>query len=283
MSSNGNIAALPRQQAIQCALEALVQLEGTLQRDIISQLSVIRASIESLTDATTPEDSYAGHADQGFGCTTYSQFGEDLILVNAFALLGVPQPSFIDVGAHHPQNVSNTALLYLRGARGINIEPNPNLIEAFSQMRPEDQTLNIGVAAEEGTLEFFMVDDFSGRNTFDRETAERFVESFPQFAIRDTQHIPVRTLDSIVDEYNGGVYPHLLCIDAEGLDYQILESAHFSPERPMIICTEVVSGADDDESDKIASLLRGRGYAPYVRTLGNMIFLHESLKAKMGL
>lgn len=228
------------------------------------------------------KEPYAGHRDQGFGCISYAQYGEDLILLNIFALLELDRPRFIDIGAHHPQHLSNTALFYERGARGINVEPNPNLISAFRQMRPEDQNLNIGIACENGTLEYFMVDDLSGRNTFDRDTAERFIESAPGFTIQQTLRIPVRTLDSVVDEYMSGQYPDLLCIDAEGLDYEILECAHFGVERPMVICAEVVSGASDNGSERIISLLRGRGYEPYVRTVCNLIFLHGSLKCKMG-
>src|SRR5437763_16778861 len=68
-----------------------------------------------------------GHPDQGFGGRTYAQFGEDLIFLNIFALLGINTPSYIDVGAHHPVNISNTALLYERGCRGIKIDANPDL------------------------------------------------------------------------------------------------------------------------------------------------------------
>ena len=72
---------------------------------------------------------FAGHPDQAFGPLTYAQFGEDLILANAFALRGIEKPSFLDIGAHHPVHCSNTALLYARGARGVCVEANPNLIK----------------------------------------------------------------------------------------------------------------------------------------------------------
>lgn len=58
---------------------------------------------------------FAGSPDQGFGHITYSQFGEDLVVANIFALLGVKRPTYLDVGANHPLKGSNTALLYARG------------------------------------------------------------------------------------------------------------------------------------------------------------------------
>src|SRR5215831_18702667 len=97
---------------------------------------------------------YTGHPDQAFGHTTYSQCGEDLLVANIFTLIGIPTPSYLDVGAHHPLHVSNTALLYARGSRGINVEANPELIPAFHTLRPGDVTVNVGVGPQRGRLNF---------------------------------------------------------------------------------------------------------------------------------
>jgi len=221
------------------------------------------------TDATLWD--FRGNSDQPFGAKTYSQFGEDLILQNIFHILGIERPGFIDVGAHHPVHISNTALLYARGARGINIEPNPNLVGAFSRARPEDITLNMGAGPSDGVLDFYMIDEWSGRNTYDRATAEAFVAAEPQHRISIVKQIPVRTLDSIVGEHCGGCYPAFLSIDAEGLDYAILQAAHFGPEGPLVLCIE--TGSD---SDRISALLHGRGYLPFTRTVANTIFVRAA-------
>ena len=52
---------------------------------------------------------------------SYSQFGEDLWLADYFS--DKRDGFYVDVGAFDPANVSNTLLLYRRGWRGINIEP----------------------------------------------------------------------------------------------------------------------------------------------------------------
>jgi hypothetical protein len=65
-----------------------------------------------------------GHRDQWFGGRTYAQHGDDLAVLNIFKRLGIERPSYLDVGAYHPFDLSNTALLYERGSRGINVEPN---------------------------------------------------------------------------------------------------------------------------------------------------------------
>ena len=216
---------------------------------------------------------FAGHPDQAFGPLTYAQFGEDLILANIFALRGIEKPSFLDIGAHHPVNCSNTALLYARGARGVCVEANPNLIQAFRDLRPEDSIVNIGCGVAEGTLDFYMIDHASGRNTFDRTTAEAFVAAHPEFRIREIRQISVLTLDQIIAIHCAGRWPDLLSLDIEGLDYAVLQASHFDYlQGPKIICVETVSGADHQQDSAIEILLVERGYTMLGRTVANMIF-----------
>lgn len=217
--------------------------------------------------------SFAGHADQPFGALSYAQFGEDLMLLNLFHLMGIERPSYLDVGAHHPVNCSNTALLYARGSRGVCVEANPNLTPAFAEMRPEDLTLNIGVGAAAGQLDFYMIDDWSGRNTFDRATAEAFVAAHPEFRIREVRRIPVLPLDVVVERHCAGRWPDLLSLDAEGLDLAILAASRLSAGAgPRIVCVEAVSGDDADRGLDLGTLLRDRGYVPAGRTVGNVLW-----------
>ena len=225
---------------------------------------------------------YLGHENQAFGQLTYAQHGEDLIILNIFDALGIEHPSWVDVGAHHPLNLSNTALLYARGCRGINIDANPVLLPAFETLRPEDVNLNVGIAPGAGVMKFYRIDDRSGRNTFDRETAEAFVRAYPQFRINDVIDVPTRTLDSVVDQYAGGRYPELLSVDAEGLDYDIVAGADFAGRgRPAVVCIEHVTGEGADGSARITGLLKDRGFAPLFRTVGNMLYVDANLAAQL--
>jgi FkbM family methyltransferase len=224
-----------------------------------------------------PPQGYLGHADQAFGHVTYAQHGEDMLFVNYFHALGIARPTWLDIGAHHPINISNTALLYKRGGRGINIEANPNLIESFNKERPEDININIGIAPEGGHMTFYMVDKWSGRNTFDKHTAEEFVRQNPSFSITETMQINVLTINEVVERFCGGEYPDLLSIDVEGLDYDILRSADFSRSSPKIICVEVISGSGD-MSGPMRELLGQRGYVIAAKTIGNTIFVRKELE-----
>jgi FkbM family methyltransferase len=207
------------------------------------------------------------HPDQHWGCVTFAQHGDDLMIVNLFKLLGVELPSYLDLGAHHPFNISNTALLYERGSRGVNIEANPNLIPPFKLYRPEDKTVNIGVAVLRGGVPFYMYSETSGLNSFSKD----HVEKFKHLEVRKTEVLDCITVNEIVAKYCNGVWPDLLTLDLEGLDLEILKSADFSKSKPRVICVEVRRG----ESAAFKSLLAERGYFCYCRMGENLFFVRE--------
>jgi FkbM family methyltransferase len=256
-------------------------IEGAIDRRVAEPLRRLAASLPApAPDAAGPglgPWQYRGHPDQPFGAVSYAQFGEDLVLVNLFHDLGVERPSFLDIGAHHPVNCSNTALLYARGSRGVNIEANPNLIPAFTEMRPEDLTLNLGVGPAPGRLDFYMIDEWSGRNTFDAATARSFVAAHPEFAIREVRQIEVVTLEEVLQRHCDGRWPDLLSIDVEGLDLPILQGSSFDRSNgPRIICAEVLSGDDRSQAGGLSAVMRSKGYRQVFRTAGNAIFLADS-------
>jgi FkbM family methyltransferase len=213
------------------------------------------------------------HPDQCYSHRTYAQSAEDQIVLGLFNLLGIDRPSYIDVGAHHPWVISNTALLYRLGSRGVNVEPNPDLISAFHKHRPEDTNLNIGVADEEGRLQFYRFGRTSGRNTFSIKIATEFMRAMPRARIRDQLTLSVMPLDAVINKYCAGRYPDFLSIDTEGLDDAILAAADFSRSSPKVICVERAT----DQSVAARDVLRTRGYVAYVRTWANVIMVREDV------
>jgi FkbM family methyltransferase len=217
--------------------------------------------------------------NQPFGSHVYSQHGEDFIAANIFGLLGIDRPTYIDIGAHHPLRDSNTALFYRRGCRGINIEANPDLIEEFRRLRPHDVNVHCGIGPQKATLDFYRIDRFSGRNTFDQDTAQQFVAAHSEFKIQDVIKVDVVTLADIVTQHAGGTCPDFLSIDIEGLDYAVLASVDFKVIRPKVMCVEVLAGAASNVSKGMCQLLADRGYAPQARTMSNIIFVDEATRA----
>ena len=56
---------------------------------------------------------------------SYSQQGEDLIILDIFRHLRLKRPSYLDIGAWEPVKSNNTYLFYRLGSRGVLVEPNP--------------------------------------------------------------------------------------------------------------------------------------------------------------
>ena len=64
---------------------------------------------------------------------SYSKTGEDLIIDFIFRQIGIVQPTFLDIGAHHPFFINKTFFFHKKGCYRINIEPDPFLIKAFQE------------------------------------------------------------------------------------------------------------------------------------------------------
>ena len=218
------------------------------------------------------EGSYLGSPNQRYGHLSYSQHGEDMVFIAMFENMGILSPTFLDIGANHPVECSNTMLLRSRcGSKGVNIDANPDVIKIFDHDRPDDVNVNIGVAGKAGELTFYRFDQTSGLNSFSKAAMENIIAGHPNLRIMDELKIPVLTLDSIIDTYCGGVCPDLLSIDAEGFDYEILEAATFNT-KPRILCVETLSGAGNN-ADILVKLVESKGFKKYITMFANTIFV----------
>ena len=229
-----------------------------------------QAEVHSRFKQLPIEPLYAHHPDQKFGGLTYAQHGDDIVIRAVFANLGINNPSYLDIGAHHPTNISNTKLFYDAGSRGINVEANPNLFQRFMVERPHDVNLNFGVGSESGFMDFYMIDEHSGRNSFDYETVSTFVAENPQFSITEVRTLPVMTVAQIL--HNRAI-PDFLTIDVEGLDYDILKSIDFKRYPFKVICVEVGGSDQINYADAVSMLLENNGYFSLIRCGANLIFV----------
>lgn len=227
-----------------------------------------------------PNEIKLPHPDQHYGCLSFSQHGEDMIILALFNSLGIKAPSYIDVGAHHPFSISNTALLHQRGSRGVNIEANPNLYQNFLKYRPADINLNIGIGPIQGKMTFYMVDKWSGRNSFNKSMVEEFIKEEPEFSITEEIIVPVETLSNVVAKYCDGKFPDFLSIDIEGLDEAVLASVDFKKSAPLVICVESVDAHGNDRSKKLDEIL-GHTFVRIIKTAGNSIYVRNNLQEKI--
>lgn len=207
---------------------------------------------------------------------SYSQSGEDLIVKYIFDVLGIKKPSYLDIGAHHPYNLSNTALFYEGGSRGINIEPDPILIKSFIQHRKDDVNLNIGISDKKSVLDFYIINN-PVLNTFSKEEAENYFKE-GNYRIVDTKKVEVSTVKSVLDEHRNGLFPEFLSIDAEGVDEIVLKSLDLMNNFPVVICVETISFSNKGKGRKnheLIEFIKSKGYLLYADTYINSIFVRE--------
>lgn len=164
---------------------------------------------------------------------SYAQNFEDVFLRRCFHDIDVG--FWIDVGAWMPREDSVTYALSERGWWGINIEPVPDHLAAFVEQRPRD--INLGMLAGSG----------SGERTLHRVAdtgLSTTIEAFADEARRDghaveSSLVEVRTLDDIWGQYvPPGTAVHVLKVDAEGAEADVLAGLDLHLHRPWLLCVE---------------------------------------------
>ena len=164
---------------------------------------------------------------------TYSMNKEDVFINNYFKKkIGF----FVDVGAYHPLELSNTYLLYKRGWNGINIDINSLSIDYFNYVRPDDINVNIAVADKKSIKTIYYQKKKSPLNTLDLKLAnKRFSGNFKKKKIKSDK------LTSIIEKTKyKGIKIGFLNIDAEGNDFEVLKSLNLKKYKPKLICIEMV-------------------------------------------
>ena len=205
----------------------------------------------------------------GYDVSTFyfAQTGEDAILVVLFRekIIKKERGFFIDIGAHHPFEGSNTYLLYLNGWRGINVDASPGSMKLFRHHRPEDINLEVGVGAKRGTFPFYM-SEVSLMNTFSKENLSR-LHSLDQ--IKKETQVEVYPLAEILDKYvTAGQKIDLLTVDVEGLDFDVLKSNNWIKYRPSVVVVELpVTTLRDTLQNEATRFMMDLGYEAVGKTV----------------
>jgi FkbM family methyltransferase len=164
----------------------------------------------------------------------FSQFYEDYIL--GYVFQGQQTGTYVDVGANDPDKASVTKYFYQRGWRGVNIEPNPDMLALLQKARPEDSNVGVGISDAPGTLTFYRFPTVPGISTFDRAIALDHKQRGFEF---QELPIPVTTLNDVLDKNpkvtNGFTF---LNVDVEGFEKQVLTGVDLARHPATVILIE---------------------------------------------
>lgn len=202
--------------------------------------------------------------------TFFSQHGEDVTLRMIFKLLKVNKTDgfFVDIGAYHPTAISNTFYFYLKGWRGINVDPSPESIRLFNQYRPEDINVQAGVSDERGVLKYHIMPGKPMENSFDdSHIAGRGNDD----EVSESMDVEVMPLGELLDQYlPAGQTIDFFSIDVEGMNYKVIESNNWDKYRPQVVLVE--KHLDDELDQRMLNLLYSKDYK-LVQDFYNNFFL----------
>ena len=190
---------------------------------------------------------------------------------------------YVDVGAYHPQMISNTYYFYLQGWKGINIDAMPGSMDLFKQTRPNDINLEIPISNVKQSLTYYTF-NHSNLNGFSKELAiERNGWKVGDWEAKLISEIDLQTftLSEVLDEYlTSNQDIDFLNIDVEGLDYQVLESNNWQKYRPKIVLIEdlEMSVMNQANEGQVTSFMYKQGYQLYGKAIYTLIFKREDFK-----
>jgi len=189
---------------------------------------------------------------------SYSQAGEDQ-LVEQFLGNQIPKDEiYVDVGANHPTQLSNTYRFFRRGYRGIVIEPNRLLLRMHRLVRSGDSRMAIGCGAIPSVLEFH----YANSHVLSGFSTPRITSA----SILGGELMPVLPLDVVLQGVsNQPVF--LLSIDVEGFDLEVARGAIDCLARTRAV---IIEGQTTDIA--LMDFFRNQGFKMVAETDHNLVF-----------
>lgn len=186
---------------------------------------------------------------------SYAQRLEDYHLACAFGDRAMG--TYIDIGAGHPVADNVSYWFYLRGWRGLVVEPQRRLLDIYAHLRPRDIAVCSLVGEHDGDADFHIVERLHG---FSTTIAEHARTAAGYGARVESVRMPMRSLASLVAEHELGSVDFLK-IDVEGAEAAVLAGMNWDRCRPRIILVEAVDpGSMAEAWRKWEPLLLAKGY-----------------------
>lgn len=210
---------------------------------------------------------------------SFSKAGEDIQL---FKLFNKFKGGYLDIGCFEPITFSNTYFFYLKGWRGFVVDPNPDLISNFAEVRPKDRFINRGISSTSGVLKYYMLPQkMASMNTFDYSFLEK--NNLVSFIEKEIE-VPLSSLEELIEEFKLGNQIDFIDIDVEGLDFEVLRSNNWEKFRPPVVMVETDQPLVNDLTSNVTKLLEDKEYRLLSKLVqssdgaGNLIYCRKDYK-----
>jgi FkbM family methyltransferase len=164
---------------------------------------------------------------------------------------------YVEVGANHPTDGSQTWHLEQLGWIGVLVEPQPDLAAFLVTMRKAAKVFPVACTSPENAGRTMSLHVDGARSGLDRDRMAPGSKAACVIAV------PTRTLDNILDEAQAPSPIDLLSIDVEGHELEVLSGFNFQRWQPLLILIE-----DHVGTLRTHFFLKARGYR-LIRRLGN--------------
>lgn len=205
---------------------------------------------------------------------SYAQNFEDLVL--AGMLKSVTRGFYVDVGANHPELDSVTKIFYDKGWSGINVEPNDVLHQQLVAARPRDVNIQAGLSSQPGVLTLRVYEGLDGLSTMSHDTQSAHAASRPEANFKDIE-IKVTCLADLLAVHRSTGEIHMLKVDVEGLELEVLLGNDWLRFRPWVLCLE--RNLDQARGDAIVSFVQSHRYAAvYFDGINDFMVAQEQMR-----
>ena len=163
----------------------------------------------------------------------YSQAGDREKIINKYLTKDPNKEigTYVDIGGGHPLENSNTYYYYLRGWKGLVIEPCLCYHEMFEKVRPKDKFIRAAVGDFEG--EGMMYSTIFEQSPVADKWKERLKDE-PCHVLK----VPVYTIDTIVNQNPDFSCPDFVDIDIEASEEKALSKCNFNIFKPQVLLIE---------------------------------------------
>lgn len=198
---------------------------------------------------------------------SFSQYGEDQIILKHLVNGSMSTPYIVDIGAHSIIGSNSYIFSHHLGWPTLLVEANSKLIPNLKIAFPRDTAIiNCAISDASGEMSFY-VSNNDYVSSLSKEQASVWNENVKEVRVQ------VRRIGDVLSENKIPYNFAILTIDIEGYDTRVLEDMLTNTNyRPMYIVTEVTSLPDQNSTDigDLSSLVL-ENYEVLERTHANLI------------